>query len=223
MYLNLKVLKKDDPLKGNAEKDLEDVEDSPMDPPDAYEKQSDIPFDKENCAHVLKIFMDEHVVATQKVEEFEKCLADLKTNNYKFTDKINKTFSSFYEFFDNNISAHNSKEEKVLFQLLHKKLIEDGEHNGEPIPTTAIDIMEDDHVKFIQLAALSFNIFGLAMRLQDEQSRFFTFDVAYNNAKELVEMLRLHIYREDNVLFPLAQKLINEEEFAAMNSEIAKL
>ena len=222
MYLDLKVLKEKDPVKGNAEKDLEDMENSPMDPPEVYEKTGQIPFDKENCANILKVFMEEHVAATKKIEEFEKCLADLKTNNYKFTDDINKVFSEFYEYFDDKISHHNDKEEKVLFQLLHQKLIEDGEHNGEEKPTTAIDLMEDDHVKFIQLAVLSFNIFGLAMRLKDPQSRFFSFDVAYNNAKELIELLRLHIYREDNVLFPLAQKLINEEEFAHMEVELAK-
>lgn len=202
---------------------MEDIEESPMDPPTVYEKDVEQTIDIDNWPHVLKTFAEEHVVAIGRLEEFETCLGALKEDKYKFNEETNKVFKEFFEFFDNNLMAHNEKEEKVLFQLLHQKLIEDGEHNGEEKPMTAIDLMEDDHVKFIQLAALSFNLFGVAMRLQDQQSRYFVFDVAYQNAKELIELLRLHIHREDHTLFPLALKLINEEEFASINAELKKL
>ena len=39
-------------------------------------------------------------------------------------------------------------------------------------------MMEDDHIKFIQLGTLTFNLLGLATRLQDDRSRIFTYDVA---------------------------------------------
>ena len=52
------------------------------------------------------------------------------------------------------------------------------------------------------------------MRLKAPEAIATTFDLAYNNGKELVELLRLHIYREDNTLFPLAQQLLTEEELA---------
>ena len=57
---------------------------------------------------------------------------------------------------------------------------------------------------------------GLAARLPDERSRGFVFQTAFNNARELVELIRLHIYREDHVVFPLAQKLISTEELDAL-------
>ena len=220
MYLDLKVLNQQDPVKRKVEKDLEEQEDSPMDPPTAYEKDVEKEIDVDSWPYILKVFVEEHEDAKSKIEEFEKCLGDLKENHYKFTNETNKVFSEFYQFFDENLMKHNEKEEKVLFQLLHNKLIEDGEHNGAENPMTAVDLMEDDHVRFIQLAALSFNLFGVAMRLHDQQSRYFVFDVAFQNAKELIELLRLHIHREDHTLFPLANKLINEEEFAALNSKI---
>ncbi|MFT5777223.1 MAG: hemerythrin-like domain-containing protein [Crocinitomicaceae bacterium] len=77
----------------------------------------------------------------------------------------------------------------------------------------AVDLMEDDHNKFIQLATLCFNLLGLGTRLRDLESRGITFDLAYNNGKELSEMLRLHIFREDESLFPLAQELFTDEDF----------
>ncbi len=59
---------------------------------------------------------------------------------------------------------------------------------------------------------------GLAPRLPDEGSRMFVYDVAYSNGRELIEMLRLHIYREDHILFPLAHKLITQDEFTKMTN-----
>jgi hemerythrin-like domain-containing protein len=41
--------------------------------------------------------------------------------------------------------------------------------------------------------------------------------MAYQNSLELIEMLRLHIYREDETLFQLAHQLITSEEFDEMN------
>ena len=61
---------------------------------------------------------------------------------------------------------------------------------------------------------------GLASRLPDNHSRAITFDLAYHNGKELIELLRLHIFREDNTIFPLTQKLLSEEELATLNKAI---
>jgi len=207
-----KKLKKEDPIKRKAEKDLEDEEFSPMDPPDAYEgsKVEDVSYDEMHI-HLQK-FMDEHKVCVSKLDAFEKALVAYKENNYQLNDKINQSFSDFFQFFDNNIIDHNQREEKQLFGLLHKRLIESSQGEEGTI-FTAVDMMEDDHIKFIQLGALTFNLLGLAPRLPDQRSSIFAYDVAYDNGRELIEMLRLHIFREDHILFPLAHKLISVEEF----------
>jgi hemerythrin-like domain-containing protein len=114
---------------------------------------------------------------------------------------------------------HNRKEERHYFRILHDRLIESGEHGTGDIPSTAVDLMEDDHVKFIQLAALSFNLLGLATRLRDQESRLLTFDLAYNTGRELIELLRLHIFREDETLFPLSQEILHEEDFTFINAK----
>ncbi|MCK5208462.1 MAG: hemerythrin domain-containing protein, partial [Cyclobacteriaceae bacterium] len=134
--------------------------------------------------------------------------------------EINDSFEAFFRFFDTDILVHNRKEERHLFPILKQRLIESGEHSKEAIPKTPVDLMEDDHVKFIQLASLTFNILGLAARLPDNHSRMLTFDVAYNSGIELVELLRLHIYREDNILFPLAQKLLTKTEFSKIEEQM---
>lgn len=213
-----KDLAKKDPIKRNAEKGLEPEDElSPMDPPSAYDQQFALPkIEAENMPAIIQTYMEEHKVALEKIKLFEEALSKFKENNYQLDGEINNAFSTFFNFFDNNLLDHNQREEKQLFSLLHKRLIETGEcGEGDP-PQTSVDMMEDDHVKIIQLGTLAFNLLGMAPRLFDEKSCRFVYDTAYNSARELTELLQLHIYREDNILFPLAYKLISKETFVAM-------
>ncbi len=220
--VNLKELAKTDPIKRNAEKGLEQVENSPMDPPSAYEQPRVLKNDSENMGNALQILMDEHKNALTKIESFEKALVEFKSSGYKLDKKMNEIFKEFFSFLDNGLFPHNSKEEKALFPTLHKKLIEVGEHGIGENPRTAIDVMEDDHIKFIQLGALTFNFLGLATRINDEKSRVFILDTAYENGRELIELLKLHIFREDYTLFPLAQKHLSKEELDNIEKEMKK-
>ena len=207
------ILPENDMLKRNVEKDLEMDEHSPMDPPGAFNAAPVEGVMYEQYDRIMQNYMDEHRVCISQIDAFEKALVKFKENQYQLNDSINSGFSTFFQFFDNSIVDHNQREEKQLFPLLHKRLIEAGEAGKGSDPSTAVDMMEDDHHKFIQLATLTFNMLGLAARLPDPRSKMFVFDTAYNNGRELIELLRLHIYREDNILFPLAQKLLSQEDF----------
>jgi hemerythrin-like domain-containing protein len=76
--------------------------------------------------------------------------------------------------------------------------------------------MEHEHIQVAQLGALCLNFLGLGSRLPDKVSREMTFEFAYNQGKEIVEIMRLHIYREDETLFPLAMKLFTKEDFQGL-------
>ena len=206
-------LKKTDPLKVNAEKGMEGEESSPMDPPDAYGGAviEDVPY--EAMHPLLQRYMDDHKKAVEMIERFDKGLAKFKEQQYRMDEVTNGDFHDFFEYFDERLLDHNRREERQLFPLLHSKLVASGEHSIDKEPRTAIDLMEDDHVKFIQLGALCFNLLGLASRLPDARSAGFVLDASFNTGRELTELLRLHIHREDNILFPLAHKLISTEEF----------
>ncbi len=219
-----KRLNQTDPVIKDAQKAMTEDELSPMDPPEAYDKQwNSGELEYENCSEVIKQFMDEHKAALEVITRFDNALVEFKESMYNLTEETNNVFSEFFNFFDSNLVPHNFKEERVLFGLLHKRLIESGEHSTDEVPRTSINLMEDDHNKFIQLATLTFNFLGLAARLKDKESAILVLDIAFNNGKELVELLRLHIYQEENKLFPLAEQLIGKEEFAAMNEELKAL
>jgi len=211
-----KKLKEEDPILRNADKDENLEEYSAMDPPDAYDKARAIGADYDAMHPFIQGLMDEHKELIDEVAKFEKAMIEFKESGFMFTRVASDAFNSFFKYFDNHIVPHNEKEERHFFRMLHDRLIESGEHGNGAEPETAVDLMEDDHNKFIQLATLSFNLLGLGSRLRDLESKGITFDLAYNNGKELAELLRLHIFREDETLFPLAQELLTDEDFETL-------
>ncbi|MBI3136478.1 MAG: hemerythrin domain-containing protein [Bacteroidetes bacterium] len=215
-----KKLKEEDPILRNAVKDENLEEFSPMDPPDAYdtERTRVKGVDMNNLNSLLNGFIHEHTELVKIVDEFDQGLNAFKEAKYILDENTNKIFNRFFNYFDTEILPHNKKEERYLFPVLNERMLESGEHGLDNI--TAIDLMEDDHVKFIQLGSLIFNFLGLAARLPDGHSRYLVLDIAYHNGKELVELLKLHVFREDNTVFPLAQKLLSAEELEAITQKI---
>lgn len=210
-------LKEEDPILRNANKSEESEElseeYSAMEPPDAYDKVRAIGVDYDAMDPFIQELMDEHKEVILKTNEFDAALLKFKSDSYVFDEEINNAFNDFFVYFDNHILPHNRKEERHYFRLLHDRLIESGEHGNGENPSTAVDLMEDDHVKFIQLGSLVFNLLGLGIRLRDTESKIVTFDLAFNTGRELAELLRLHIFREDETLFPLSQQLLTIEDF----------
>jgi hemerythrin-like domain-containing protein len=218
-----KRLAKTDPLKRNAYKDLDSPENSPMDPPEAFDEKHNLAIDTDHIHKAIQVLLDEHETVQDLVSKFEDALKSFVENNHEWTEEINQAFSNFYSHLDTGLAHHNAKEEKALFNILHKKLKESGEHSDDDIPRTAVNLMEDDHNQFVQLGTLSFNMFGLASRLKDPEDRMFVLNTATQTARELIELIRLHIYREENKVFPLAQQLISDEEFDIIYSEMEQI
>jgi hemerythrin-like domain-containing protein len=208
----------DDPLKRFVEKEKEFEEASPMNPPDAFSPSTVDPVAYKDMAPFLQKLMDEHKVFITFLDNFESAMISWKKNDWNFNDEINKTFNELFSFLDKNTPGHNKKEEKLLFPTLHSRLLQTGEHSKGDEPKTAVDIIEDEHIKVAQLGALCLNFLGLGSRLEDKKSREIVFELAYEQGKTIVETMRLHIYREDETLFPLAMKLISKEKFEEMES-----
>ncbi|MDY0082037.1 MAG: hemerythrin domain-containing protein [Ignavibacteriaceae bacterium] len=207
---------KDDAIKRFVEKDTGSEELSPMDPPDAFDPLNIESIPYENMHPFLQNLVDEHKAFTEVLNKFEEALFKWKNNNWVFNDEINVGLKQFFTFFDEKVPVHNSKEEKKLFPLLHTKLIETGEHNSEDPSITGINVMEDEHIKVAQVTAIVFNFLGLAARLPDQQSREITYQSVFNQGMAIVETMKLHIFREENILFPQAMQYFNEQEFNKM-------
>lgn len=215
--IELNVIDNNDPLKRRVEKQNEQEEFSPMDPPDAYlpPNLETVPYDEMHP--FLQFLMDEHQTCSKELDAFESAFLQIQEKG--INPMVNETLGHFFEFFDNHIIRHNRKEEKILFPFLNQRLLENGEHGHGSTPVTVVDMLEDDHVKTIQLAAVVFNFFGLVMHLPDSNSRLVVLDVALENSKVLIEMLRLHFFREDNIVFAQAHRLIPAGILDAMEAQ----
>lgn len=223
MEIDMQELNKIDPLKRIVEKELDTEEHTPFDPPEAYAPPAvgGVPFEEMHPA--IQLLMKEHQELLKVTDQFDKAISDYRASGYKMNPEINSAFAAFYKFFDAHLLLHNAREEKHFFPVLREKLMMAGEHSVGENPTTAIEIMEDDHHRFVQLGALSFNLYGLATRILDPASRSLILDTASDNARELTELLKLHIFREDYTLFPLAHKLMSTEELAVSEQAMKKL
>lgn len=208
--------KTDDQLKRFVEKNSGE-ELSPFDPPDAYDPQNIEPVIYDELHPFLKKLVDEHTVFTNVLNGFEEALIKWRNNNWVFDKEIDEKFKNFFAFIDENVPVHNHKEEKELFPLLQKKLIEIGEHNSKDSSLTGINIIEDEHIKVAQAAAIVFNFLGLGSRLPDQRSKEITFQAAFEQGIAIIETMKLHIFREENILFSQAMKLFGEEEFELLN------
>lgn len=215
--IDMKKLQKVDPLKRLAEKQTQQAEFSPMDPPDAYSPPTGEQIPYEKMPRFIQKLMDEHQEILQEVGKFEKALQEFKKQNFQFGKHFEESVSAFFSFLDHKIVAHHLREEKRLFPPLQTKLLEKGLHSQAAQPVTAVDMLEDDHIRLMQLAAVTFNFLGLAARLPDRTSRALTLDAAVEQGTAMVEMLRLHIFREENVVFPLAVVHLDAEELEKFN------
>lgn len=180
------------------------------------------PVPYEEMPSLLQQFMDEHQQFLDKLKEFEQALIQFKKNGWRFSENINSIFGQFFNYVDDEIMPHNQLEEKELFPLLKKRLLEKGEHSQyqtyieQGTNRTSVEVMENEHIKLIQLSALTFNFLGLSQKLPDATSQAMVADLAYEQGRQLVELLRLHIQREDKTLFPQACALIDKQEFGHM-------
>jgi hemerythrin-like domain-containing protein len=215
--MNVHILNRIDPLRKQAERGLDSGTGlSPMDPPDAYAPPGLEPVPAADLHPFLRAFRDEHVPFMEALNAFEEAILSIQKAGY--TKESDARLRHFFHLFDREFVPHHRREEATLFPLLHQRLIAAGEHGKGDDPATAIDLMHDEHAKAMQLAAVVVNFLGLVFRLPDERSGMIVLDAALEQGKNLVELLRLHIFREDNVVFSLAHRLISTAEFDQMQA-----
>jgi hypothetical protein len=116
----------------------------------------------------------------------------------------------------------NKREERSFFPVLRRHLLAVGEHSPGEEATTGVDIMEEEHLKAVQLAAITLNFLLLSFKLPDENSRLLVLDAALEQARQLIELLRLHIFREDNILFGQAHRAIPSAKFERWQKEFGQ-
>ena len=211
------ILNRIDPLKKQQDNGLDGGQGlSPMDPPDAYRPPNLDPVPKSAMHPFLRALIDEHAPLIDELNAFEEAIVATQKTGY--SKESNASLMRFFRFFDRDFSRQSRCEEAVLYPLLRQRLMAAGEHGTGDSPGTATDAIRDGHAEAAQLAAVVVNFLGLVFRLPDERSRLVVLDAALEQSKNLVELLRLLIFRKHNVLYSLAHRLITTDEFEQLQS-----
>lgn len=151
----------------------------------------------ETCHHhnCLEELSSDYKKILEKLDELQKALNPLIDK-----DKI-KEFLCFTETF---AEPHHQKEEKVLFPALEEKGIP---NEGGPIGM----MLYEHETKRGYVKALK-----EAFEASDENR-------IRENAQAIVNLLRDHIYKEDNILYPCAKDVLTEDELMGLSHQCEEI
>jgi len=141
---------------------------------------------------LLEVFYDDHEHALAQLNQLEKYLNLIKETGD--ADKVRIQLIGFSRFLEMALDIHFVQEEQALFPLLAEKV---GSHG----PVMVME-MEHDDLRQSQKAlkdALS----------QSELNN----DAIFEHGGHILHVLREHISKENQVLFPLSERVLNEEEW----------
>src|SRR3989338_10139675 len=146
-----------------------------------------------NCVETLKA---EHQKILNAFSELEKAISETPIDENKIRE--------FLDFTENFAEPHHRKEEKVLFPALEKKGIP---NEGGPIGMMLLEHeTKRSHIKKI-----------------DEGFKEKNGEKIFLNAKAAISLMREHIEKENNILYPMAEEVFAPEELDSLGEECAKL
>lgn len=217
--MSVHTLHRIDPPRGRVQRDHDhdhgDGGPLAMDPV-SYAPPRPAPVALQDMHPFLRRFAEEHAGLLQELDAFEEAI--LSIGKVGYTREADSRLKQFFGVLEQAFVPHNRREEAILFPLLRERLVASGEHAKGGEGLTATDLMEDEHAKAMQLAAVVLNFLGLVFRLPEQRSAMIVLDAALEQAKNLIELLRLHVFREDSIVFPLAHRLLSAADFDALQA-----
>ncbi len=125
--------------------------------------------------------------------------ATQRMNQKGFSEEDFKIVKKSSAFISNEIRQHNESEEINLFPLLENHLSQNG-------PT---QVMRAEH----RILWNKLNKFDKSIAdVESDKNNLEFLKNLRSNAQRIVDLLSEHIYKENNILFPMAEKILTENE-----------
>ncbi|MEK7117469.1 MAG: hemerythrin domain-containing protein [Patescibacteria group bacterium] len=146
-----------------------------------------------NCIGELK---SDHQTILKHLNDLEKAINQPTINHAEVEE--------FLHFTETFAEPHHQKEEQVLFPALERKGIP---NEGGPIGMMIMEHMakRDYLIKMRE-----------ALKENNE-------DKLKENTRDMISLLRDHIYKEDNILYPCAQDALTKDELINLASQCEKI
>ena len=138
-----------------------------------------------------KILSDEHQHILKVISALDSEIQELESEKDIESDFFTKTIDFIRNYAD---KFHHAKEEDILFKEFNKCIKENPEcvHCN---PTEQMLVEHDEGRKFVK---------GMETRLNENDKI-----KVVRNARAYAELLKDHIYKEDNILYPMADETLN--------------
>ena len=184
---------------------------SPMEPPtlDQIIALKKIP--EKKCRMIERFNKDHHELLVL-IKDLEGKLESINRTK-QINPQAARSIANFLEFMTNDFVDHNEEEERYLFPLLEPELLKHNESNttfGET--ETPVALLEAEHVQLMQLTAILDTLAHLLTKIKDDESYQIVLNQFLIQAKTTLHILKLHIEKEDKVIFIMAYNYINQDE-----------
>lgn len=154
-----------------------------------------------------ELLKHEHKIILMVLEAAEREVNSISVNRKVNSEKIIKMLDFFRNFAD---KCHHAKEENHLFNMMNMK--------GMPSESGPIFVMLKDHDEgHKRLRAVADSISpaeagdaGAVIRIRENLSAY-------------IEMLRAHIQKEDNVLYPMADNMFSRKDQDELSAAFEKV
>ncbi len=151
--------------------------------------------------NITQILSDEHQTILKVIDAVNTECAALEKGKTLDSGFFHKTINFIKNYAD---KFHHAKEEDVLF----KAMLENVEHlHCNPIPVMLHE--HDEGRAFVQ---------GMEQGISEKNT-----DKIIENARGYGMLLQQHIYKEDNVLYPMAEEVLSEEQKELVNRKYAEV
>jgi hemerythrin-like domain-containing protein len=151
----------------------------------------------------IEILMDEHRLIEQVLGSMGAFMSALPPADEQARKTVGE-YARFFRLFADQ--CHHGKEEDLLFEALKRQ--------GMPAEAGPLAVMMHEHESgralVRELAAISEGEGGLT---EDEQQR------ARTAAAQFIALLSAHIQKEDNVLFPAADRMLSSDTVAELKGQ----
>jgi hemerythrin-like domain-containing protein len=147
----------------------------------------------------------EHDLVLMVVEAMEREVADIERTGHVHSERVAQMIDFTRNFTDGN---HHTKEEELLFPLLEERSASAG---------GTVSILLSEH------EAARDCIRKIDAALPDAEQSAEARAAIAENLKLYAFLLRLHIGKEDTVLFPLTERLLNAQEQEMLGVEFMRV
>ena len=155
------------------------------------------------ASHPIHICMDEHKIIKENLKKLKATLKKIKAfGSFEKSKRQMDTLKELSHFFVET-EKHHKREEEALFPRL--------EAHGITEPP---QIFKEDHVEFLVKKKEFYNI------MMAEHKDFKTFvDAITPTIEFLAKNLDEHIYKEDNILYPMCLKTLEKNEWKEVRNK----